>query len=110
MGTRDGKDAGILAWAVVKPPTNLPEIRGNQFQKFIPGPFRLERPGEGRGGGDGGLFLHPAHHHTHVPGFDDHGYAERIQGFVNGLQDLISKPFLYLKAAGVHIDHAGDFA
>ena len=49
-------------------------------------------------GGDAALLLYAAHHHAHVPGFDDDGDAEGVEGLVDRLEDLIGQPLLYLEA------------
>lgn len=85
------------------------QLRPNEFQKFIPGFELLKGAGEGGGGGDGILFLDTPHHHTHMPGFDHHRYAEGVEGGVDTAKDLVGQSFLHLKAPGEDIDHPGEF-
>ena len=57
---------------------------------------------------DGALLLHAAHGHAHVLGLDDHGDAARLQGLVDGADDLGRHGLLRLQAAGEDVDHAGE--
>ncbi len=55
------------------------------------------------------LFLHSAHHHAEVRGFDDDGDAVGFEDAHEFFGDLRCHPLLDLQAARVDVDDAGDF-
>lgn len=86
-------------------------LSANQLQKLVAGFVAFEENArEGRCSGDGVGFLHTAHGHAGVHGFDDHGDTQRVQGLLDAITDLLGEAFLYLQPAGVGFHYAGDFA
>ena len=81
------------------------------MKEFVSGALRVEeRARKCRCGGDGVGLLDAPHGHAGVHCLDDHGDAERLQGFLDAVADLDGEPFLDLEAAGIGLDDAGDLA
>lgn len=63
---------------------------------------------KGRCGRCRALLLDAAHLHAHVAGLYDDGHAYGVEGALYAVAYLYCEAFLYLKATGVALDHAGD--
>ena len=61
--------------------------------------------GEVAGGGDAVLLLHTTHRHAHVLRLNDHRHAQRVEGFLYAVFNLLGEAFLYLQPAGKSIYH-----
>jgi len=82
------------------------QLSTDEPEKFAARFGFLKLSGKGRGGGHAVLFLYPAHHHTHVLGFDDDGYSQRPQNLLYDIAYFDGQALLHLKAAGEDIYHA----
>src|ERR1022692_1790212 len=56
------------------------------------------------------LLFYAAHHHAQVASLDYHGYALRLDYFLDGFGNLRGEALLNLEAAGKEFDEARDFA
>jgi hypothetical protein len=59
-----------------------------KIHKFLSGLGLIKGTAEVAGSGDGVLLFHSAHLHTHVTGFNDDHYAERVERLLDTLLDL----------------------
>ena len=60
--------------------------------------------------GDGVLFFHTSHLHTHVFGFNDHHDTLWIECFLDAVLDLLGKSLLYLKSVAIDIHYTCNLA
>lgn len=79
-----------------------------QIHKFLTCFSLVKRTSEIRSSSNGILFLHPAHLHAHVLGFDHYHHSQRIQGFLNTFFYLQCHTFLYLQPMRKHIHYPGN--
>ena len=56
----------------------LCEVAAYQFQEFIAGLDLFKLTSKSGGSSNTILLLNPAHHHTHMGGFDNHSYSFRL--------------------------------
>ena len=83
----------------------------DELQELIPCLVALqEDSGEGRCGGNGIGLLYSAHGHAGVHSLDDHSHAQRIQGFLQAVTNLLREALLHLQAAGIGLNHTGHLA
>ena len=79
------------------------------MQELVAGLVGLQEDArEGRCRGDGVGFLDAAHGHAGVHRLDDDRDAERLQGILDAVADLLRQALLDLQAAGIGLDHARD--
>ena len=86
------------------------QVGADELEEFCPCGLALEGSDKITGGGHGALFLHASHRHAEVPCLDNDGYAQRVQGIVDGVLDLRRQAFLHLKAARLGLHHTGYLA